>query len=259
MPDILGFQVKQYHIETPVYQGPLDLLLHLIERAELDITKIALAQVTDQYLAHLAEMDTHSPEEVSAFLVIAAKLVQIKSEALLPRPPARAEEEEDTGEALVRQLRAYRRFKQAAAWLRARQEAGWHAYTRLSPASTVPAPRLELQDITVDDLAAAARRAFALRPKLPLGEVITPPKVTIRQRASAILQALVRRGRATFSALLGHRPTRLEAVVTFLALLELVKQRIVHAHQATLFGDIEILPARDDLSAEMNISSEFGE
>jgi len=259
MSDILGFQVQHYRIETPVYQGPLDLLLHLIERAELDITKIALAQVTDQYLAQLAEMDNRSPEEVSAFLVIAAKLVQIKSEALLPRPPAHEEEEEDAGEALVRQLREYRRFKQAAAWLRARQAAGWHAYSRLTPASAFASPRLELHGLTADDLTAAARRAFALRPRLPLGKVITPPKVTIRQRARAILQTLVRRGRATFSTLLGRRPTRLETVVTFLALLELVKQRIVHAHQQTLFGDIEILPARADLSADVEITSEFGE
>ena len=258
MPDILGFQVQQYHIQTPVYQGPLDLLLQLIERAELDITKIALAQITDQYLAHLRNLETRSPEEVSAFLVIAAKLVQIKSEALLPRPPEREAAEEDPGEALVRQLREYRRFKRAAAWLKERQEAGWQAFVRLAPPPPLES-RVDLHGLTIDDLQAAAQHAFALRPRAPLGTVITPPKITIRQKIHLILHALKRRGRATFSALLGRRPTRLESVVTFLALLELVKQRFVQAHQETLFGEIEILPLAENLSTEIDIASEFGE
>ena len=76
--------VTNYTVVTSVYEGPLDLLLQLIERAELDITSLALAQVTDQYLEHLRNLSYHSPDEVSAFLVIAARLLQIKSEALLP-------------------------------------------------------------------------------------------------------------------------------------------------------------------------------
>jgi len=90
-------------------------------------------------------------------------------------------------------------------------------------------------------------------------EPFSAPKITIRQKIRTIIQALAQRGQATFSALLGRQPTRLEAVVTFLALLELVKQRLVQTHQATLFGEIEILPATEDLSAEIDIASEFGE
>src|SRR5512139_1228723 len=94
-------QISNYTIATPVYEGPLDLLLHLIERAELDITKLSLAKVTDQYLEHLRSMQERRAEEVSAFLVIAARLLQIKSEVLLPRPPTREPGEEDPSEALV--------------------------------------------------------------------------------------------------------------------------------------------------------------
>ncbi|HFC08476.1 MAG TPA: hypothetical protein ENJ54_01285 [Chloroflexi bacterium] len=259
MPDVLGFQVQRYHIQTPVYQGPLDLLLQLIARAELDITKIALAQITDQYLAYLEQMEERSPEEVSAFLVIAAKLVQIKSEALLPRPPEREEAEEDPGEALVQQLKAYRRFKQAAQWLAERHAAGWHAFVRLTTPPPAAPPQIDLHGYTVEDVAAAARGAFQLRHREPLGRVIRAPKITIRQKIRTIIQALAQRGQATFSALLGHQPTRLEAVVTFLALLELVKQRLVQTRQATLFGEIEILPAAENLSTEIDIASEFGE
>src|SRR5512142_586785 len=102
--NIASHQTAAYQVTTPVYEGPLDLLLQLIERAELDITRLALAQVTDQYLAYLRGMEDRLAEEVSAFLVIAARLLQIKSEALLPRPPVREAGEEDPGEALAQQL-----------------------------------------------------------------------------------------------------------------------------------------------------------
>ena len=84
-----AYQLSAYTVTTPVYEGPLDLLLQLIERAELDITRLALAQVTDQYLVHIRALTNLAAEEVSAFLVIASRLIQIKSEALLPRPPSR--------------------------------------------------------------------------------------------------------------------------------------------------------------------------
>ena len=86
-----------YRVDTPIFEGPLDLLLQLIEKAELDITRLALARVTDQFLEYLSHLEQRSAEEVSAFLVIASKLLQIKSEALLPRPTHREEGEEHQG------------------------------------------------------------------------------------------------------------------------------------------------------------------
>src|SRR5437867_8934159 len=100
MENLLGRQLN-YKVQTPDYEGPLDLLLDLIERAELDITSVSLATVTDQYLAYIKNLEQVNADEISAFLVIAAKLLQIKSEALLPRPPARAPGEEDIGRSLV--------------------------------------------------------------------------------------------------------------------------------------------------------------
>src|SRR5512141_2372101 len=114
--NVAGHQTGGYTVTIPVYEGPLDLLLQLIERAELDITAVALAKVTDQYLTYIHKMQVPA-DEVSAFLVVAAKLLQIKSEALLPRPPVRKEGEEDPGEALARQLRIYKRFKELSGWL----------------------------------------------------------------------------------------------------------------------------------------------
>ena len=93
----LSYSPNTYKIDTPVYQGPLDLLLQLIENAELDITTLALATVTDQYLKHLEVMQDLPPDEISAFLVIAAKFIQIKSEALLPQQSNVKEDETDLG------------------------------------------------------------------------------------------------------------------------------------------------------------------
>ena len=107
-----------YRVNLPVFEGPLGLLLSLIEREELDITKVSLAQVTDQYLAYLEQIEQVRPEILADFLVVAAKLILIKSQALLPRPPVISPEgEADVGDDLVEQLRMYKQFKAAAAQL----------------------------------------------------------------------------------------------------------------------------------------------
>ena len=237
--DIAGHQTGGYTVNIPVYEGPLDLLLQLIERAELDITAVALASVTDQYLAYIHQMQVPA-EEISAFLVVAAKLLQIKSEALLPRPPVREAGEEDVGEMLAEQLRLYKRFKQLAAWLDERATKGLRTYLRVAPPPKVEG-RLDLSDITLTDLMAAAEAIFAEeQEKQALGTVISAPRITIREKIAWIAAAMQKEPHATFRGLLGEKPTRLEIVVTFLALLELVKRYRVAAKQEGLFSDIEI-------------------
>ncbi|GAB4532843.1 MAG: ScpA family protein [Anaerolineales bacterium] len=255
---ISAYQAPAYTINTPVYEGPLDLLLQLIERAELDITRLALAQVTDQYLTHLHSLEERAPEEVSAFLVIAARLVQIKSEALLPRPPQRESEEEDPGEALLRQLRIYKRFKELAGHLGERDQRGWRAYLRLAPPPKVEG-RLDLSDIGLPELVEAAERVFRqAQVQTALNTVVTAPKITIREKIRRIADTLRRMGHATFRSLLGENRSRVEVVVTFLAMLELVKQRFVNASQDGLFGEIELSPA-DTWDENAEIELEFGE
>src|SRR5512136_1680131 len=102
-----------YHVNLPIVEGPLDLLLYLIEREELDITAVSLAAVTEQYLAYMKLLESLIVDQLADFLVIAAKLILIKSQALLPRPPA-IEQEEDVGDDLVQQLIAYKQFKEVA-------------------------------------------------------------------------------------------------------------------------------------------------
>ncbi len=150
-------QISNYTIDTPVYEGPLDLLLQLIEHSELDITKLSLALVTDQFLEYLHQLIDVAADEVSAFLVIAAKLLQIKSEALLPRPPDREAGEEDPGDALAKQLIAYKRYREIAGILMQREEAGLRTYLRLAPP-----PKLEgnfdLAGLTIEDIISSCPR-----------------------------------------------------------------------------------------------------
>lgn len=240
---IAGHHTEGYRINTEVYTGPLDLLLQLIEKAELDITRLALAQVTDQYLEHLHHLEDQDPAEVSAFLVIAAKLVQIKSAALLPRPSLPSlQPEEDLGEALARQLIIYKKFKQLSRFLEEREAAGLHSYLRLdsNPSLQIPS-KLDLSELTLEDIVQAARDVFGNPNNLPpLSEVVSSPRFTIRQKINIILETLQKSGSTSFSHILSGKKSRLEVVVTFLALLELVKRHMVGANQDNLFGDITL-------------------
>lgn len=255
MDNLLGRQLN-YKVQTPVYEGPLDLLLKLIEHAELDITTVSLAMVTDQYLSYINSMEQLNADEISAFLVIAAKLIQIKSEALLPRPPAREAGEEDAGQALVDQLKLYKRFKEIGGWLNTREAANLRTYLRVAPPPRVE-PKLDLSNITLEKLVAAAEEVFAReKSKKPLASVIAAPRVTIREKIELITRIMKETQHANFSSLIKGSRSRLEIVVTFLAMLELIKRYRVQAHQEGLFGDIEI-DRMEEWSESEEIEIEF--
>ncbi len=254
--NIASRQTGNYSFTTPVYEGPLDLLLRLIEHAELDVTAIALAMVTEQYLTHIRQLQDVRPDEISAFLVIAAKLIQIKSEALLPRPPVREIGEEDPAENLARQLRIYKRFKEISSLLEQRETLGLHTYLRIAPPPKVEG-RLDWNDISLSDLLDAARSTFLQeKEKQSLGTVISAPRITIREKIAYISEVLNKNKHSSFRELLGKASTRLELVVTFLALLELVKRYRVSASQDTLFGDI-LISRSDDWNLDEEFELEF--
>ncbi|NMA12315.1 MAG: segregation/condensation protein A [Chloroflexi bacterium] len=252
------FQSDRYQIETDVYQGPLDLLLELIEKAELDITVLSLAQVTDQFLETVKQMEEDDPSEVSAFIVIAARLILIKSRALLPQPPGVISDlDEDSGEDLAQQLILYRRFKQLAGWLYQREDIHFQSYERLSAPNLDFEPPLDLSNFSLERLQQLAAELFAREAEKPaLSTILSQPRITIGHRIMALTQKLKQRGKTSlFSMLSGDR---IETVVTFLAMLELIKRNLVDIRQDDLFGDIEIV-ARETLAAETDIQSEFGD
>lgn len=251
-----GAGQNAYRVSTPVFEGPLDLLLSLIEKAELDITRLALAQVTDQYLSFIQQMDAINAAEISEFLVIAAKLIQIKSAALLPKPPIIEPEEEDPGESLARQLIEYKKFKEASRFFAQRDENGYRTYLHIAQTPFIE-PRLDLTGITLNDLVQAAREIFSSKSTIPLNEVVAAPKITIRERINRILSVLNKKERTSFSELISDNKSRLSVVVTFLAMLELVKRHVIDANQEVLFADISLQPL--ELSIDADAISEFGE
>lgn len=248
-----------YTVQLPVFEGPLDLLLELIERAELDITRIALAEVTDQYLDHMRALEEHRLDDLASFLVIAARLLQIKSEALLPRPVEREPGEEDPGDALARQLIEYRRYKRIAELLSQREEDGMRSFFRIAPVRSME-PKLDLGGVTLADLRAAFLDALAASPKRPsVGRVVVPPRVNIREKIGLILRTIRAAGRATFRSLISGVESRVEVVVSFLAMLELVRLRRVFAEQSELFGEIELSAGdrwENDQEAEVELEFE---
>ncbi|MBC7236533.1 MAG: segregation/condensation protein A [Chloroflexi bacterium] len=230
-----------YQVSLDIFEGPLDLLLRLIEREELDITRISLALVADQYLAHLDQVRHASAASLADFLLIAARLLVIKSRVLLPRPEEPEEEEEEDWESdLVDQLREYKRFKEAAAWLRQIEEAGRRAYPRVAPPPRLE-PRLQPGEASIEELLAALKRVLDARaPTPPVDGIVSPMTVHLADCIAAILSRVRRARRVRFSFLMRTARSRLEIVVTFLALLELIKQQQVRATQERPFGEIYI-------------------
>jgi segregation and condensation protein A len=231
-----------YTVQLPAFEGPLDLLLRLIERAELDITTIALAQVADEYLAQVRALDAPDPASLSAFLVIAARLLLIKSRALLPRQaaPGGSDEPLDECEALARQLHEYQRYKQAAALLRAWDDQGRRAYTRAAaPLPALPQRHAPL-DVTLSEMIAAVQRRMQLLLPLdpPAAPLPTPKMISVPEMAERIQERLRRQAWLGFEDLLSLAAQRVEVVVALWAVLELLKRRAIVVEQDQLFGPI---------------------
>jgi segregation and condensation protein A len=191
------------------------------------------------------ELQDSNIAEVSSFLVIAAKLLQIKSSALLPRPETvlSGSDEEDVGEALARQLILYKRFKELGQVLDSRATAGLRTYLHVASVPKFPT-KFDLSGVSLMDLVSVAREIFIFNLKMqPLSEVVSLPRVTIRERIRFILTKIKELGSTTFRSLFATKSTRVELVVTFLALLELIKQRIISVQQNELFGEINMAPS----------------
>ncbi len=243
-PFLPDFTVRLPIGEDKTFAGPLDLLLHLIEKEELPITAVSVRQVIDQFLAYLAQMTERRPEPIADFLEMAARLLYIKSLALLPPTPhtGEDEEEEDPAEALARQLREYKQFKAQAELLQALEATGRRAYVRMAMPPTRP-QKLDPEGWDVQVLVQAVIAALQdeERPPLPTG-VIAPHSITIEDRMAALLALLEQERVVFFHRFLGGAASRLEVIVSLLAVLELCKQGKIRFEQPVPFGAIRIEP-----------------
>ncbi len=244
-------RLETFQVKLDEFEGPLDLLLYLIERDELDITRVSLARVTGAYLEYIHVLEQLQVDAVADFLVVAAKLLLIKSEALLPRPPApKPEGEEDPGDELVRQLLLYKQYKESARTLAEREAAGLRTYVRVAPPPKIEA-KLDLSNVTVDMLIKAVRGVLDLeKPAPPVGTVVKPFTLTIRDQMGLIERMLRYRPHISFKRMLRRSRDRIEVIVTFLAVLELLRRRKVDVQQEALFGDIVIVPVETPPAAE---------
>lgn len=239
-----------YQVKLPVFEGPLDLLLHLIEERALDITRVSLAEVTGQYLDYISRADSIQPDQLADFLVVAAKLLYIKSTALLPQPAPLDEDEEDVGDDLVRQLQLYKQFKEVAGYLRGLEERGQRAFVRVAPPPVLP-KTIDLDGLTLDDLLEAVRQALeVLPPAPPVNDVVAPIIITVDEKIAVIERSLARAKTLSFRELVRGAKSRMEVIVTFLAVLELIKRHQIEAQQDQPFGDVKIVPAEAAPSAQ---------
>jgi segregation and condensation protein A len=233
-----GFEMD-YQVELDIFRGPLDLLLYLVKREEVDVCDIPIARIAEQFLDYLNLLQLIDVEWAGDFLVMAATLMEIKSRLLLPRGEEEADEETDPRFELVKQLLEYKKFKEAANLLEAQAE---RQLTRLprqpveTPAALDPA-RQPLRRVELWDLVSAfgrlMRETAALQPRQ-----IVMDETPIHVHMGHILARLAAGARLTFTALFTPPHTRGRLLGLFLAVLELIKSRRVHAEQPEPFGDI---------------------
>jgi segregation and condensation protein A len=222
-----------FRIALPNFEGPLDLLLHLIRKHELGILDLPIAFITDKYLEYLGLMDQLNLDVASEYLVMAATLAHIKSKMLLPRPPEDQDDEEideiDPRGELIRRLLEYQKYKRVAEDLGARAITGRDVFFRGSPAPTSDAAQ-PLAKFSVFKLIDALK-SVAKRINAEISLEVDAERMTIQERIGSLVELLRERRRCRFDELFEDVSTSYELVVTFLALLEMAKMRLASIYQ----------------------------
>lgn len=230
-----------YQVRIENFEGPLDLLLHLIKKNEINIYDIPIAMIAQQYLSYIEAMKELNLTVAGEFLVMAATLLQIKSKMLLPVEESAEDDEDgpDPREELVRRLLEYKTFKEAARQLDTQERIWREIYSR--PTASVEADtesdETVLDNIGLFDLVDALQGVLNRNPGKQLLEII-PDNLTVRDRMTVILETLEGQESIGFEILFEASCHRLVIIVTFLALLELIRLRTVRVHQAESFGPI---------------------
>jgi segregation and condensation protein A len=242
---------QQIDVNLEVFEGPLDLLLHLIKKNDLEIKDIPIAEITHEYLAYLEIMKDLNLELAGEFLVMASTLMQIKAHMLLPAPDALEDEGPDPRAELVNKLLEYQRFKEAAAVLAARNERAKDIYYRKT------GPRFEQDDLllraTTFDLLSAFKRVLDRAPR-EVGQIIRE-EITVETRIRQIRELFATRESMDFEDLFASDRRRIDLIVTFLALLELIRMKDIVAYQTEAYGRIQLIRQSSQESAPDDVKS----
>ena len=244
-----------YTVSLKQFDGPLDLLLTLIGKARIDIQEIFVSEITEQYLAYMAGVDELDMESASEFLQMAATLVEIKSRAMLPKPP-RVEDEEGLTpeEALVRQLTEYKKFKEASREMQKLESEAREILTKLPEEFPLPPQEVELTGLTLEKLTRAFARVLK---RLEESRSGSGPQRHIRRDTYTVGQCMarigrmVRKGRCAFTALFEDAADRDEMITMFMAMLEMVKHSRLHISQESTYGEIYLERAEAPAAQEM--------
>ncbi len=235
----------EYKVRLEIFEGPLDLLLYLIKRDELDIYDISLERITRQYLEYLQAFKELNIDVAGEFVVMAANLIYLKSRSLLPvdqQPPEEDVQEDDPRWDLIRQLIEYKKFKEAAAQLQLRELEQERTFARVGEPMTPETAPLRLGEVGIFQLINAFNNVLKrLDAKEDLREIFGE-NFTVSDKIEWILERTSGGQSLRFSELFAQVASRVEIVVTFLALLELIRLRQVRAVQADVLEEIEILP-----------------
>ncbi|MBU8894688.1 segregation/condensation protein A [Corallococcus sp. H22C18031201] len=248
-----------FRVALPNFEGPLDLLLHLIKEHRVDIFDIPLALITEKYLEYLERMREVNLDIAGEFLVMAATLAHLKSRMLLPRQDAAAvpegaealaavEEAQDPRAELVRRLLEYQKYKDAAEHLSMQDLLGRDVFARSVPVEAVPIPEEEvgLQEFSVLKLIEALDRVLErLTPKVQHEVVLE--RVSLSEAILRVAEHLRKSEQATFESLFTEQTSRQEVIITFIGILEMVKRRLIKVYQEEPLGPILLMPNGDAL------------
>jgi segregation and condensation protein A len=231
-----------YTFRLEGFEGPLDLLLHLIQKNELDILNIPIALITEQYLEYLQLMKVLNLDVAGEYLLMASTLLHIKSKTLLPKSSEREEEEEDPREELIRRLLEYQKYKQAGGELEKRPMLDRDVFIRLMPAEPEEVPEEERIEVNLLELLEAFRQVLERVKTETVHEVILE-HLSVEDKIQEILALLERENRSlTFHRLFPEQASRRVVIITLLAILELVKMKRIRIFQLAPFETIRVSP-----------------
>jgi len=232
--------MSEYRVKLDVFEGPLDLLLHLIKEHELNIYDIPISTVTKQYFEYLDIMNSLNLDIAGEFLVMASTLTYIKSRMLLPSPAAGGEEEEaeDPREELMRRLLEYKKYKEAAESLRYREDKQILTFGRNFPSEWDANDADYLEEISVFRLLNSFREILEKTETSERFYEIRLEEISITEKMTFLLDLLEKKPRRCFEDLFENATSRMELIGTFLAILELMKQQLIRVYQENEFGKI---------------------
>ncbi len=236
-------QLSLYSIKVPAFEGPLDLLLHLIKENKIDIYDIPISIITHQYLEYIEIMKELNLEIASEFVVMAATLIYIKSRMLLPPDETieGIEDQEDPRAGLVQRLLEYQAYKEVSGTLREKEELWSNVFARppLDKEEITIEPELYLFDVNIFDLMGALKKIISKVPAEALK--ITRETLTVKDKIAMIIEKMENEHTMRFDALFEGDQTRIQIIVTFLALLEILRLGLIRAYQDKEFGTIWIM------------------